>query len=302
MPKNVTLTRTYVLPRKALKALAPALLAVTRHAKDLENCATYAIRQVLSAYEDGQLKADLHDEQLAVLELANTCIERINEARVVKAHAKAELKSEQDKPAKVLPLLTQSASPFGILDVTVLDNVVRELHSCNEVNAYGSLPGAAAQQSVRKVRGDFQNWLASLKSYKRSPEGFTGRPQMPGYKGKHERAIVKFPWGNLRSGKFVGIDNRALFSDYAQEQALTQNAKAAWLAFELSEAVTALTQAARVLFRTHPLRRPAKHAPKRWKLPLWPWQASAAGMSLSLPARLRCGTRFTPTSMARSTS
>lgn len=49
-------------------------------------------------------------------------------------------------------------------------------------NNYESLPKHIAQHIIKQALGDFKNWLAALKDYKKNPSKYTGRPKMPGYK------------------------------------------------------------------------------------------------------------------------
>ena len=49
-------------------------------------------------------------------------------------------------------------------------------------NNYESLPKHIAQHIIKQALGDFKNWLAALKDYKKNPSKYTGRPKMPRYK------------------------------------------------------------------------------------------------------------------------
>lgn len=47
---------------------------------------------------------------------------------------------------------------------------------------FAGLPMQTAQAVIKQAVQDFKNWLASLRSYKKDPSGYTGRPGMPRYK------------------------------------------------------------------------------------------------------------------------
>ena len=227
--------RTYALPRRELLACTDAAFAVTRHAKDLRNCVVYAIRQVLSAYDNGALRPELHPDQRAVLDLANRCVAEINAQREEKAPAKG-------KEPKLLPAFGSTANPFTILDNTLLDNVVRALPDVHGTNAYRCLPATAAQQLVRDVIGDFRTWFKALSAYSKAPEAFTGRPGMPDYLDKNGRTVVSFPWSSLSSGHFVPVEGKPLALDYARTQGLPADAALAFGEFDLAGAVARLTE------------------------------------------------------------
>ena len=42
-------------------------------------------------------------------------------------------------------------------------------------------PGQTAQAVLKAAAGDFKNWLAALRTYKKDPSKFLGKPRMPGY-------------------------------------------------------------------------------------------------------------------------
>jgi putative transposase len=218
-----TTLRTYVLPRRALLPGAEALYALTRHAKDLRNSAVFVVRQVLSAYAGGQLKEELAPAQAAMLAHVERCVAQVNAARVVKAE-KARDKAETAKPPKLLARFAQTAKPFAILSATLLDNVVRTLPAqgagAHAANAYRSLPASAAQQVLRDVAESFTSWRKALAAYARNPEAFTGRPAIPGYLPRHARTVLALPWAALCSGRLPGLQERALYLDYARAQLL----------------------------------------------------------------------------------
>ena len=53
---------------------------------------------------------------------------------------------------------------------------------------YRAMPTAqTAQQTLRKLCSDFKSFLASIKEYKKNPNKYTGRPNLPRYKAKDSK-------------------------------------------------------------------------------------------------------------------
>lgn len=68
----------------------------------------------------------------------------------------------------------------SVLSCYVLEKLMRFTHNPDFFE--GTLSMQSAQHVVKDAVADFKNWLASLRTYKKNPSGFTGRPKMPGYK------------------------------------------------------------------------------------------------------------------------
>lgn len=52
----------------------------------------------------------------------------------------------------------------------------------NNKNYYSALPKQVAQAVIKEANAKFSEWFKALKSYKRNPSKFNGRPKMPKYK------------------------------------------------------------------------------------------------------------------------
>ena len=74
---------------------------------------------------------------------------------------------------------------------------------------FAGLPMQCAQNVLKQVCGDFKNWMASCRQYKKDTSGYLVRPKMPHYKRK--KSLSSFTFTNqdcssLPDGAFCGID------------------------------------------------------------------------------------------------
>ena len=57
---------------------------------------------------------------------------------------------------------------------------------------FAELPMQCAQNVLKQVCGDFKNWMASCRQYKKDTSGYLGRPKMPHYKRKKSLSSFTF--------------------------------------------------------------------------------------------------------------
>ena len=57
---------------------------------------------------------------------------------------------------------------------------------------FAGLPMQCAQNVLKQVCGDFKNWMASCRQYKKDTSGYLGRPKMPHYKRKKSLSSFSF--------------------------------------------------------------------------------------------------------------
>lgn len=60
----------------------------------------------------------------------------------------------------------------------------KQMRVTNNPDFFAGLPMQCAQNVLIQVCGDFKNWIASCKQYKKNPSGYLGKPKMPHYKKK----------------------------------------------------------------------------------------------------------------------
>ena len=251
--RRPVVTRTYSDELRAVDFNA-AVDALQLQGKNIVNTTLYIIRNVLSALEaDGSLKATLVPQQQAIIAEVNLQVTRINAARRPR-HAAKLLKYEPgDKPVRPLKLLrafgaadpAERAKALAILDLTLLDNVVRAHRDQDGFGVYGAVPASLAQYLIRRVIKSFKGYFETLASYKRTPGRFTGRPVLPGYLGRHERTTIGFTAQCLQktaSCRFVDILGKPLYTDYAKTVMLSDARKAAFASFDLQSTLTRLTK------------------------------------------------------------
>lgn len=73
---------------------------------------------------------------------------------------------------------TGKAVPKAVISYTFLEKLMRVTEN---PDYFAGLPMQTAQQILKKEVQDYKSWLASVRSYKKDPSGYTGRPKMPGY-------------------------------------------------------------------------------------------------------------------------
>jgi len=77
---------------------------------------------------------------------------------------------------------------------------------------YRGLPAQANQQILRCIMRNFKSFFEAMKEYKKRPECFTGRPNMPGYKknGRMATAILTNQICTIKDEKYLRFPNTSL--------------------------------------------------------------------------------------------
>jgi IS605 OrfB family transposase len=250
------------------KALTSACLALQLQTKNLRNAAHFAVNNVLTAYERVEpsepslaadpapvlwrLKADLHENQCTALGRFNVAIDRLNRACQAKYDLlqQAALESEDnaqkavDAVLRLLPRLEpEVASVFrSALDLTVLDNVLREWPGQDGKPLYGRLPAKAAQQTLRSYLAGWSGYFQSLKRFAAGGSAMTGQPRPPGYLAKHSRFVLELPLTQLGE-LLIGLGARRIPTNFEESLALTEAELTAWNSYRIRDAVaTACTR------------------------------------------------------------
>lgn len=182
--------------------LFPYMEERSHAANNLHNTALFYIRQVFTGTEKAE--SERLPAQKEVFEKIETCLPLMNAVRE-KANRKKEEANQkirernteiareneirQAEGGKPLPLIEEkrysklfemptadkSFVGFGFLEALLKA-------SRNECYFAECLPRQTAQAVLKNVCGDFQNWFAALREYKRNADRFTGRPRMPKYR------------------------------------------------------------------------------------------------------------------------
>ena len=107
--------------------------------------------------------------------LHNAALFRIRNAFT--AHNKTALTANEKEVRDELALLKGQKS-YYVPGYGILQSLMR---ITSNPDFFSGLPVQTAQHVIRQVCTDFKGWLASLKTYRKDPSGYTGKPKMPGY-------------------------------------------------------------------------------------------------------------------------
>jgi len=209
--------------------LREVFCAVGRHARSVKQRAIFTIRNVISSFDDNHvLKADLHEHQTNTLKAAEKHRKIINKARMAKAK----------KPSKSNPKFIEEIykNRWKILDITLLDNIVRNEQDIAKEHPYKSMPATAAQAIIRQVIEDFKSFHKSCTAYAKAPSKFTVRPKMPDY-SKDEECSFEIPLGNTCNGHLPALGKKRIGIDKQCSKFLSAKQKATWDKFYLGREI-----------------------------------------------------------------
>ena len=92
------------------------------------------------------------------------------------------VRTENEKEVfRELGLLKKAHPGLGtgrVLSYRALEKLMRVT---DNPDFFSGLPMQTAQAVLKAAAGDFKNWLAALRTYKKDPSKFLGKPRMPGY-------------------------------------------------------------------------------------------------------------------------
>ena len=92
------------------------------------------------------------------------------------------VRTENEKEVfRELDLLKKAHPGLGtgrVLSYRALEKLMRVT---DNPDFFSGLPMQTAQAVLKAAAGDFKNWLAALRTYKKDPSKFLGKPRMPGY-------------------------------------------------------------------------------------------------------------------------
>lgn len=169
--------------------------AYTASAKNIYNSTLYVIRQIISAYEqvkslDGKstyvIKADSHDNVVETLELANQTIDYLSNKQKIK-QSKLDKKEIVKKVQYHYEPLIDFSTYYQFLNSNILNNMLKIKDKSSNYKDYTQISSHIAQSAVASAIQDYKNYLASLKSFYKTPDKFLGKPKQPQYKTKLSR-------------------------------------------------------------------------------------------------------------------
>lgn len=121
------------------------LFRYSQLAKNLHNAALFRMRQNFTAYG----KTNLTENEITVMD---------------------EIRLMQEQ---------YGSSTKQVLSYTQLERLMRVTENAD---FFSGLPMQTTQQILKQTVQEFKSWLSALKAYRKDPSGFTGKPNMPGYR------------------------------------------------------------------------------------------------------------------------
>lgn len=235
--------RTVVLARPGAD-LTAACLALTLQAKNLYNTAHFAVKNVLSAYDqmvDVWIRnAELHEHQVLAIERFNAAVDKLNAARKVKHEVILAAGGERAEKAKLvlIPRLEGQVESVlrTVLDITALDNVMREWPGLDGTPVYTRMPAKCAQLVLHRYKNAWSGYFESLKSHAAGNAVMTGRPRPPDYLAKHDHYVLELPLTQIGEC-LIGLGERKIPVDFAETVSLSEKQLQAWNSFRIGEAV-----------------------------------------------------------------
>lgn len=210
------------------------LLALGLQSKNIRNRALFFVRNVLSAFEDGKLKTDLHENVISALAAADRQIAKVNAKRSVRARLKSAKVGEDVQPKLIASV---RENPWTILNPTLLDNLVREEPDISPSHPYKAVPAALAQGVIQQVCSDMKGFQRAVNEHRKNPNKFTGRPAMPGYLGSDDVASFEIPLSRTTGKNLPPITKKTVACDVKCLEYLTDEQKATWDSYALGESV-----------------------------------------------------------------
>jgi len=158
--------------------------------------------------------------------------------KATEKHRKLINKARRAKAKKKL-IEPITKNKWKILDITLLDNIVRGETDIASEHPYKSMPATAAQAIIGQVVEDFKNFHKSMGVYTKAPNNFTGRPMMPTYT-KDEECSFEIALGNTSNGHLPALGKKRIGIDKQCSKVLTAKQKATWDEFDLGKEIIAV--------------------------------------------------------------
>ncbi|MHA6481988.1 RNA-guided endonuclease InsQ/TnpB family protein [Paenibacillus sp. strain BS8-2] len=168
MSDSSVMYKTYQVWIKPGHRLFAYLDEACQNAKNLYNTTNFFIRQVFTAFRRNE---PLHPLQQHVMDTLESQLEAMNERRCAHNRSRPFERPSQEKP---------------FVSYSFLDALIKVM----EQPDYRALPAQSSQGIMKVV---FQNWngfFASMKDYRKHPEKYSGKPNIPGYARRPVKEIV----------------------------------------------------------------------------------------------------------------
>ncbi|MGG2093129.1 transposase [Bacillus sp. S13(2024)] len=177
---------TYQIWIKKGHKLYSYFLEMCQNAKNLYNTTNFYIRQVYTALRTDKPLQPLQQEVLHTLQAH---IETMNENQL---HAyQKRVQKQKEKPVKEQKdikcnLFTLPTKEKSFLSYNFLDCLFKTMKQQDYMN----LPAQTNQAVMKKLYQNWKSFFASIKTYKKRPSTFTGKPRIPKYIKSSIKEIV----------------------------------------------------------------------------------------------------------------
>ena len=193
--------RTHQIRVKKGHRIFPYLETISRNANNLYNTTNFFIRQIYTSLTQ---EKELLPLQKEVLELINKNIEKMNDSQMLsyqKKLAKEKAKPAEERKEVKAKLFSKPTIEKPYVSYEFLDCLFKVIKQKD----YTSLPGQVNQQVMKTCFQDWKSFFVSLKDYKKHPEKYKARPQIPGYqpKGGLKEAIFSKQICKIKNEKYL---------------------------------------------------------------------------------------------------
>lgn len=193
--------RTYQIHVKRGHKLYSYFDSLCANANNLYNTTNFYIRQVYTALKQ---EKELQPLQKEVLETIYRNIGKMNDNQLnsySKKREKETLKPKKERKeikANLFELPTKEKSFLGY-------NFLDCLFKTTKQKDYYSLPGQINQQVMKNVVQNWNSFFKSLKDYKKYPDKYKARPQIPGYlpKGSKKEIVLSNQISKMNDSNYL---------------------------------------------------------------------------------------------------
>lgn len=195
--------RTYQINIKKGHKLYPYFNVLCLNSNNLYNTTNFYIRQVYTALKQ---EKELQLLQKEIIDIIHNNIDKMNDNQLVSYRKKLEkekLKPKEEQKVVKANLFEMPTKEKSFVDYNFLDCLFKAIKQKD----YYSLPGQVNQQVVKNVNQNWKSFFKSLKEYKKHPEKYKARPNIPGYlpKGNRKETILSNQICKMKDGKHLSF-------------------------------------------------------------------------------------------------
>lgn len=195
--------RTYQITVKKGHKLYAYFNELCLNSNNLYNATNFYIRQVYTALKQ---EKELQPLQKEIIDILHKNIDKMNDNQLMSYRKKLEkekLKPKEEQKAGKANLFEMPTKEKSFVDYHFLDCLFKTIKQKD----YYLLPGQVNQQVVKNVIQNWKSFFKSLKEYKKYPEKYKARPNIPGYlqKGSRKETILSNQICKMKDGKHLSF-------------------------------------------------------------------------------------------------